>query len=230
MPPRFDPAASLRIWAVEVTVGGRLLRVPPLPAADWLPAVMTTNPMSITELLEEFDLAEVLLEDGVTVETLREALVEVIEAAAGRSAVATFAIAAAAADRWDVIGADVARAGVRFGEISLGAALDALYGSIARHMDEKGLAEFTRILESPSLDSRPAPARRRPPRGAKPLPANAAQYVRERPKTQLLPPPDRRSDRTSPPTQPPPPRADSAPPAMSAASSPGAGDVSPQGA
>lgn len=230
MPPRFDPAASLRIWAVEVTVGGRLLRVPPLPAADWLPSVMTTDPLSVVDLLEDFDLAGALLEGDLTISALREGLIEIVEAAAGRSAVAAFAIAGAAADRWDVIGADVARAGVRFGEISLGAALDALYGSIARHMDEKGVAEFNRILESPTLDSAAASPGRRPPRGAQPLPASAEQYVRERPKTQRLPRPDRPGAPTAPPTGQSAPPADSGRPVGTGPTSPAAGGGSPQAA
>ena len=45
--PSFEPAASLRVWAVEVTVGGRVLRVPPLPAADWLPVVIRSDPMAV---------------------------------------------------------------------------------------------------------------------------------------------------------------------------------------
>jgi hypothetical protein len=218
--PRFDPAASLRVWAIEVTVGGCLLRVPPLPAADWLPSVMTTNPMAVLELVEDFDLAEVLLDGDLTVDQLREALIEVVEAASGRPAVAAFAIAGIAAQRWDVIGADLARVGLRFTEISLGAALDAIYGSVSRHMDEKALAEFNRLLDAQTKPVESSP--RRAPRGAKPLPATAEQYVRERPKTVLRRPQDRQAAQSAPPTgqlqQP----SGSDPPARSAPIPPGA--------
>lgn len=199
--PHFDPAASLRIWAVEVTVGGRLLRVPPLPAADWLPPVMTTNPLAVLELVEDFDLAEVLLDGAVSVDELREGLVEIVEAAAGRTAMAAFAIAGAAAARWDVIGADLARVGLRFTEISIGAALDAIYGSLCRHMEEKALVEFNRMLDTPTV-AESAP--RQPPRGAKPLPAIAEQYVRVRPKTVLRRPQDHPAGPSGPPSEPPP--------------------------
>lgn len=187
--PRFDSSASLRIWAIETTVGGRLLRVPPLPSADWLPAVMRMDPFAVFDLVEDFDLGEMLTDVGLSVEELRDAAVEIVEAASGRSSIAAFAIAGAAAERWDVIGADLARAGVRFDVISLGAALDAIYGSLCRSMkDEKSLAEFNRILETPTAGDVVRQSRR--PRGAKPLPASALPFVRERPKTQLLPKPD----------------------------------------
>lgn len=194
MHPRFDAAASLRIWAVEVTVGGRLLRVPALPAADWLPVVMTANPLAVVELLEDFDLAEALVDDGLTVDELRDALTEIVEAAGGRSSTAVFVIAGAASERWDVVGADLARAGVRFGEIPLGAALDAIYGSLIRHMDEKGVAEFNRLLLAPADLSHP---------GRMPSPASGGQSVRERPKTQLLPRPDPQGGQSGQPSGPP---------------------------
>jgi hypothetical protein len=183
--PRFDPVASLRVWAVEVTLSGRLLRVPALSAADWLPVVMTANPMAVVDLLEDFDLAEALVDDGITLEELQRALTEIVESAAGRSSTATFVLAGAAAERWDVVGADLARAGVRFGDISLGAALDAIYGSLIRHMDEKGAAELNRLLTSGAGGGLSHP--RRGPGGVRRQPATATQSGAIPPKTQLLP-------------------------------------------
>ena len=39
-----DPAASLRIWAIEFELGGRTFEVPALPAADWLLMLMNGDP------------------------------------------------------------------------------------------------------------------------------------------------------------------------------------------
>lgn len=223
MHPRFDPAASLRVWAVEVTVAGRLLRVPLLPAADWLPALMTGDPMAVLGLVEDFDVAEALVDGGLTVVEIRDALTEIVESATGRSAVATFALAGVAGERWDVIGADLSRVGVRFDQISIGAALDAIYGSVCRALDEKGLAEFNRILQSPSEQSTSV----RQPRGAKPLPASALPYVQTRPKTVPRRPEDRLGAETVSPTQLPGSLAGSAPVSTSGSLGLGAGGGSP---
>lgn len=182
MHPEFEPHASLRIWAIELPAGTQTLRVPPLPAADWLPVVMSGNPLEVFDIADDFDVTTAITDDGVTAEQLVNLLGEMIEAAAGRSLRATFGIALTGAQRWDVIGADLARAGVRFAEISLGAALDAIYGSIVRHMpDEKALAAFNRALQTP--ESAADSIRKRVPRNAPPLPASAMQYVQTRPKT-----------------------------------------------
>lgn len=227
MYPRFDPVASLRIWAVEATLGGRLLRIPPLPAADWLPVIMAGNVMQAKDLLEDFRLAECLLAGEFTVAQLRDVLTELIEEATGRTVVAAFAIAGAAAGRWDAIGADVARVGVRFDQISIAAGLDALYASVLRHMDEKTQAQFIRLL----VDQKPRGSTVRVPRDAQPLPASAMQYVQTRPKTQLRRPQDPPTDPSEQPRPRLPVRTGSARPSRIGLRMPaGGGDESPPGA
>jgi hypothetical protein len=184
MHPTFDPAASLRIWAVETTVGGWLLRIPPLPAADWLPALMSGNTLRLRDLLEDFDLAEAILEEAFTIAELTEGLQFLAESAAGRTIKTAVAIASVAANRWDVIGADAARAGVRFDQIPIAAALDFLYGSVMRHMDEKGQTNFNLILAE-VVEPRKGIAR-----NVEPLPASVSQSLMTRPKTVLRRPPD----------------------------------------
>lgn len=186
MYPRFDPVASLRIRTVEATLGAGLVRIPALSAADWLPVLMGRSLRKVIDLLEDFDLIEGLLEEQFTVVELEECLAALVEAAAGRSAKAAFAIVGGAGERWDLIGADLARAGVRFTEISLGAALDAIYGSLIRHMDEKRVVEFNRLLMVDSGGgglSHP----RRGPGGVRRQRASATQSGGLLPKTQLLP-------------------------------------------
>lgn len=182
--PTFEPEASLRVWAVEVVLAERTLVIPALPAADWLPVLMTLDPMAVFDLVEGFDLvAEILA--GVTLAELSGAAEEILEAATGRSARAALTIAGAAGGRWEVIGADLARVGVDFTRISIGAALDAIYGSIARHMDEKGIAQFNLMLDAAGSGSSLA---------------NAEPFGRERPKTVLLPRPDPPAGPSGPPT------------------------------
>lgn len=43
---------SLRIWAVQVPLGGQLYRIPPLPAADWLIAISASFSRIVPGMLE----------------------------------------------------------------------------------------------------------------------------------------------------------------------------------
>lgn len=185
--PKFDPVASLRIWAVETDVGGQTLRIPPLSAADWLPPLMRLDVLALLELVEGVDISELLIEDGISLEDVREALDRLVEAAAGRTMWAALALAYIAHEQWAMVGSDLARAGVRFEEISLGAALDAIYGSLIRSMDEKGIKSLNAALERPATESTASPLGIPAPR---PVPANAEQYVRERSRSRLRTPPD----------------------------------------
>jgi hypothetical protein len=201
--PKFDPVASLRIWAVEVDLAGRVLRIPPLPAADWLPIVMRLDLNGLLDLADEIEIDELLLDGVITYEQLQDALTLLLEGAAGRPAWTTFALAHLAAEHWRTIGGDLARRGVQLGTLPLGGALDAIYGSLAAHMDEKGLAELHRVFDK-APDEPATPSRRYGP-----VPASAEQYVRVRPKTVQRRPQDPRGAPSAPPTALPDPPADS---------------------
>lgn len=216
--PKFDAAASLRMWAVETELGGRTLRIPPLPAAEWLPALMTANPLGLLELTEDVDLEELLLDGTVTLAALTESLELLLESASGRTPWCAFLLAYTAAEHWHVVGADLARIGVRFEAIPLGAALDAIYGSLCRSMDEKAIVRFNNTLDRPPVGAI-KPEAIRAPRGAKPLPASAERYVRVRPRTRLRRPQDRPGAPTGTTTPPPGPPGRDDPPAD--------GDVNP---
>lgn len=208
--PRFDPVASLGIWAVEVDLAGHLLRIPPLPAGDWLPYLMRLDLTGLLDLAEGVDVEEMLLDGEVTDEQLQEALTLLLEAAAGRSMWCALALANIAAENWHVVGGALARRGVRLEVLPLGAALDAIYGTLAANMDAKGLAAFHLILDRDV--TRPTAPRRR----AAPVPASAEQYVRERPRTVQRRPQDRLAAQTEQPTRPPEPPAGSDPAGESA--------------
>lgn len=189
-----DPIASFRQWAIEVDLGGRVLRVPPTPAADWMPALMSLDLWKVLELADDFDVDELLIDGDVTVAEVSDALLKVVEAAAGRSTWAAMALIHAATSNWKVVGAEMMRFAPRFDEMPLGSALDMIYATLSRCMDEKSLKKFDIVLANApeELGGKPTRARasRRPVRQ---LPASAAPYVRERSKTRLrtLPaPPD----------------------------------------
>lgn len=212
--PSFDAVASLRIWAVEGRLGAQVLRIPPLPAADWLPILMRADVLGLLELVEDAEIADMLLDGTVGVPELKTALESMLEQGTGRSTWSALLIAGVAAQNWHVVGGDLARRGVRFEEIPIGAALDAFYGSLASAMDEKELVKFNSALDrgAPATTSSAPPQRGPAPR---PVPASAERYVRERPRTRQRRPQDRVASQSAAPTPPPGPPADSDPPASS---------------
>jgi hypothetical protein len=185
-----DPIASFRQWAIEVDLGGRVLRIPPTPAADWMPTLMTLDLWRVLDLAEDFDVDELLIDGSVTVAEVSEALLKVVEAASGRTTWAAMALIHAATANWKVVGAEMMRFAPRFDEMSLGSALDMIYATLSRCMDDKSLKKFDIVLANApeELGGKPTRARasRRPVRQ---LPASAAPYVRERSKTRLRTPP-----------------------------------------
>jgi hypothetical protein len=82
---RFDPAANLRCWAVDVDVAGRTFAIPPLPAAPWLLAVLEGPLAVVPGLVDDTDgmLDEMLLDGTVHVAELEVAAHAAVEAAAG---------------------------------------------------------------------------------------------------------------------------------------------------
>jgi hypothetical protein len=205
---QFDPLASMRIWAVEYDVGRHLARIPPTCAADWMPCLMRMDIMGVLELVEGEDFDDAILDGDVTTAQAREAAVKLLESAAGRPCWTTMALVSLAVRYWGVVGADLMRVSVKFDQISLSAALDAIYGTLTKGLDDKAKARLDNTLERAPLDFMlaigqtppPAPGPRRP---VKPLPAIAEQYVRVRPKTVLRRPQDRQPSPSEPPTAPP---------------------------
>ena len=224
----FDPVASMRMWAVEIEAGDRLLRIPPLPAADWMPCLMRMDVMGVLDLAEDVDLDDALMDGEITTEQARDAAVKLLESAAGRTCWTSMALVALATRYWMTVGADLMRMSVKFDQISLGAALDAIYGSLTKGLDEKGLKRLNATLERAPLEFQLAigqtPAVQPSRRPVKPLPATAEQYVRVRPKTVLRKPQDRLSAPSELPIQPPEGRADSDPVAMTASRQDDAGN------
>lgn len=186
----------MRIWAVEINVGPHLARIPPTPAADWMPCLMRMDIMGVLDLIEGVDLDDALVDGEITSQEMRDAAVKLLESAAGRPVWTTMALVSLATRYWGTVGADLMRLSVKFDQISLGAALDAIYGTLTKGLDDKARARLDSTLEraplqfqlamgqEPVIDARPVPA-------ARPLPATAEQYVRVRPKTVLRRPQDR---------------------------------------
>jgi hypothetical protein len=155
-----DPVASLRIWAVELELGGRTYEVPALPAADWFPVISSMDLLQVLDLMpsslsgEGPDLDEMLLSGKVTGEEMTDALTSVVEEVTGRPYHAALVLAVAARDRWPVVGGELARRGFRWDEMPIGAALDAVYLTLVERIKAEDIPRFHALLETPVASGR----------------------------------------------------------------------------
>jgi hypothetical protein len=142
-----DPLASMRCWALVVTLGGQEYEIPPLAAADWWPVL--TGDVDVEDLLpaDMSDLDDQLLDGTITGAEFNAAMIKVTEAAAGRPLRAALVLAAVAGQHWEIINGRLAQRGFRWDVMPLGAALDAIYALVTESMDEKDRDEFLKLLD-----------------------------------------------------------------------------------
>lgn len=130
-----DPVASLRIWAVELELAGRVFQIPPLPAADWLPVLIEGDLFAIMEMVpDSSNVDELILSGEVTAEQLTTALTAVIEQVTGRPLHAAIITAQLTQHMWPVIGGELAVSGFRWDQQPIGAALDAIRYVVIRSL------------------------------------------------------------------------------------------------
>ena len=156
-----DPLASMRCWAITVTLGGHEFEIPALPAVDWWPVLTSVNPRRVLDLLtSSHDLDEMILDGEVTSAEVTEACVDAIEEATGRSLHVALVLALAADGNWPTIGGHLAQIGFRWDQQPIGAALDAIYAVIIGNLPEDARAKFEGVLENESLTQ---PGKKRTP-------------------------------------------------------------------
>lgn len=151
-------AAALAPAPILVTIGGRSWEIPPLPAEDWIRALMSgqVEAAVVPGLLADADAADVLdtaLGGRLDETAWRRAVYGAISDAAGR-------------DWWQAIrlvnAVDGDGLGRTYGElvlrgvdpwrVSLGAWCAAVYALLARNLDEKGLARLnTKLMLVPEV-------------------------------------------------------------------------------
>ena len=151
-----DPLASMRCWAVEIELGGRIFEVPALPAADWWPVLVSADLSQILDFIvstpdDPFNLDDLILEGGLSGEDLAEALLDVIEETAGRSFHSAYVLADVAGMHWPVVNGALAQTGFRWDEQPLGAALDAIYSVVTSRLEKEPLAKFLAFLDNDTL-------------------------------------------------------------------------------
>jgi hypothetical protein len=151
-----DALAALRIWAIDVDLGGDTFTVPPRPAVDWFLAILDEEtPLPLIPGLMGGDaeerVADLLLDGTVTAEDIAKRSRELLTAAAGRPWWEADRLIRSSGESWHIIGGELTRLGVDLGKVSLAAALNAIYVICVRTMDEKERNKFDIDLRMPPI-------------------------------------------------------------------------------
>lgn len=154
--PDFDAAlAALRVWAIEVDLGGEVYRIPPLPAAVWFTAVLSGEAVPIVPtLLEPADQEAVLdrmLRREITRADVDRANREALGAAAGWKWWVAERLIVSAAAEWRIIGGLLQGAGLDLQRMSLGAVLSAMYAMAVTNMKREDRFAFDAQLNAPPV-------------------------------------------------------------------------------
>lgn len=151
-----DPLASMRCWAIELSLGGRTFDVPALSAADWWPVLSSGDLSKILDFVvstpeDPFNLDDLLLDGALSRDDLGEALTDAIEATAGRSLHAALVLVIVAETQWASINGALVRRGFRWDDQPLGAALDAVYAEVTGRLEKDPLTKFLALLDNDAL-------------------------------------------------------------------------------
>lgn len=151
-----DALAALRIWAIDVDLGGDTFTVPPLPAVDWFLAIVDQDtPLPLIPGLMTPDaedrVADMLLDGQTSPEEIVKRSRELLAEASGRPWWEADRLIRSSAASWQIIGGELTRLGVDLGKVSLAAALNAIYVICVRTMDEKERNKFDIDLRLPPI-------------------------------------------------------------------------------
>ncbi len=154
--PDFDAAiAALRVWAIEVDVGDRTYRIPPLPASRWWEAVLSKELGPIVpgmlEPEDEEEVVDALFGGVVSVQQLTTANREALAAASGWKWWVAERLIVSAAAEWRVIGGLLQGAGIDLERVSIGAALSAMYAMAVTNMKKEDRFQFDSQLNAPPI-------------------------------------------------------------------------------
>jgi hypothetical protein len=154
-----DPLASLRVWAVDVEVGGRTFEVPASPASDWFPVLAGGDPLKIMDLVDQSGsdgLDELILSGDFDLEELGESLADAVREVTGRPPMVAYVLAYVAKTHWMTINGVMVSGGFRWDTMPIGAALDAIYSIVTRNMDKEDRGKFDALLEAATSDRKTA--------------------------------------------------------------------------
>lgn len=151
--PAVDPAAAWANWQVTVRVGGRRVRIPPRPAADWLLVAWHGGGVKyLLELGEPDDidwLAAALLEDEMDYDAAVAAGRDALEAASGWRWWIAENLMLGAGATWPQTGGELLLRGVRAQVVTLGEFLAATYAVLTRNHKPEDVNTFDQKLVNP---------------------------------------------------------------------------------
>lgn len=146
----FDPVAALDVWAIEVQLGDDWYRIPPMPAAAWIAAILDESWLDIVPgWCENSDTLDDGLDDGTitAVDCVKAARDAVAEAAGTLWWTAIRLVHLAAGDAMG----ELLLAGIDLHTVSLGAVVQAVY---RLHTRETSKAQRAKL--DGQLDQTPA--------------------------------------------------------------------------
>ena len=152
---RINPVATLRCWAVYVDLGEHTLRIPPLPASDWLVAVVVRGWAGVVPGLAEVPgaVADLIADGSITERACDQAGREALAAAAGCPWWTAQRLAHACAG--SAIGAELTLRGVDPTALPLGAYLAAGWHAASRGSDPSKLMTLEAQFSDPPADMDP---------------------------------------------------------------------------
>lgn len=151
-----DALAALKIWALDVDLGGDTFTVPPLPAVEWFLAILDEDAIlplipGLMDAAAEETITDMLLSGETTADEIVKRSRELLSAAAGRPWWEADRLIRSAGASWNIIGGELTRLGVDLAAVSLAAALNAIYVVCTRTMDEKERNKFDIDLRMPPI-------------------------------------------------------------------------------
>jgi len=151
-----DALAALRIWALDVELGGDTFTVPALPASEWFLAIL--DPDAVLPLIPglmdddaEERISDMLMSGAITGDDVVARSRELLTAAAGRPWWEADRLIRSSAESWHIIGGELTRLGVDLDKVSLASALNAIYVICVRTMDEQERNKFDIDLRLPPV-------------------------------------------------------------------------------
>jgi len=151
-----DALAALKIWALDVDLGGETFTVPARPAVDWFLAILDEDAIlplvpGMMDAAAQERINDMLLDGDTDTDEIVSRTREVLTAAAGRPWWEADRLIRSAAAEWQVIGGELTRLGVDLAQESLAAVLNAIYVICVRTMDEKERNKFDIDLRVPPI-------------------------------------------------------------------------------
>lgn len=154
MPDLADPLASLEPCGIDVSLGGLIYTIPPVPASKWLSALFDDfgSFSGVIELLTVADRAAIeqqIIDGTIAAEDMEAVFHDAVEVASGRTWWVVINYMNLARGFWARFHGRVLASGMNPDKVSFGAYLDAIHFAFIEGREEQGIQKITNFLETP---------------------------------------------------------------------------------